>query len=103
MCPVCRCVADLSRSQLIDWMILNQPVMMSIFKRKIYSRRHEPFSKALSKHYTVVTMYMLDYVLPQVAKLSRTLQTKQLDLSVIPSLVNATLHTLDDSVLPSAN
>ena len=48
-------------------------------------------------------MYMLYYVLPQVAKLSRTLQTEQLDLSVIPSLVNATLHTLDDSVLPFAN
>ena len=49
-------------------------------------------------------MYMLDYVLPQVAnKLSRTLQIEQLDLSVISSLVNATLHTLDDSVLPSAN
>jgi len=46
---------------------------------------------------------MLDYILPQVAKLSRTLQTEQLDLSMIPSLVNATLHTLDDSVLPSAN
>ena len=47
-------------------------------------------------------MYMLDYVLPQVAKLSRTLQTEHLDLSVISSLVHATLHTLD-TVLPSAN
>ena len=44
MCPVCRRVADLSRSQLIDWMTLNQPVMMSIFKRKIYSWRHEQFN-----------------------------------------------------------
>ena len=48
-------------------------------------------------------MYMLDYILPQATKLSRTLQTEQLDLSMISSLVNATLHTLDDSVLPSAN
>ena len=46
---------------------------------------------------------MLDYVLPQVAKLSRTLQTEHLDLSVIFNLVDATLHTLDDTVLPSAN
>ena len=46
---------------------------------------------------------MLDYILPHVAKLSRTLQTEQLDLLMISSLVNATLHTLDDSVLPSAN
>ena len=35
--------------------------------------------------------------------LSRTIQTEQLDLSLIYSLVNATLHTLDDSLLPSAN
>ena len=48
-------------------------------------------------------MYMLDCILPQVAKLSRTLHTEQLDLLMIFSLVNATLHTLDDSLLPSAN
>ena len=35
--------------------------------------------------------------------LSRTLQTEQLDLLIISSLVNATLHTLDDSLLLSAN
>ena len=35
--------------------------------------------------------------------MSRTLQTEHLDLSVISSLVDATLHTLDDTVLPSAN
>ena len=46
---------------------------------------------------------MLDNVLPQVAKLSRTLQTEHLDLSVKSSIVDATLHTLDDTVLPSAN
>ena len=46
---------------------------------------------------------MRGYVLPQVAKLSRTLQTEQLELSMISSLVNATLHTLDDTILPSAN
>ena len=33
----------------------------------------------------------------------RTLQTEHLDLSVISSLVDATLHTLDDAVLSSAN
>jgi len=38
---------------------------------------------------------MLDYVLPQIAKLSRTLQTEHLDCSVIQDLVEATLHTLD--------
>ena len=73
----------------------------------IHENTHEPealgLCKALTKRHTVAAMYMLDYILPQVAKLSRTLQTEQLDLSMISSLVNATLHTLDDSVFPSAN
>ena len=73
----------------------------------IHQNTHEPealgLSKALSKQSTVVAIYMLDYVLPEVAKLSRTLQTEHLHLSVISSLVDATLHTLDDTVLPSAN
>ena len=47
-------------------------------------------------------MHLLDYIL-QVAKLSRTLQTKHLDLSLIASLVDATLNSLDDAILPSAN
>ena len=71
------------------------------------SEHNEPealgLSKALSKQSTVAAIYLLDYVLPQVAKLSRTLQTEHLDLSVISSLVDATLHTLDDTVFPSAN
>ena len=73
----------------------------------IYENTHEPeslgLSKALSKQSTIVAIYMLDYALPQVAKLSRTLQAEHLDLSVISSLVDATLHTLDDAVLTSAN
>ena len=48
-------------------------------------------------------MYLLDYILPQVAKLSHALQTKHLDLSLISSLVDATLNSLDDAILPSAN
>ena len=48
-------------------------------------------------------MHLLDYILPQVAKLSRALQTKHLDLSLISSLVDATLNSLDDAILPSAN
>ena len=73
----------------------------------IHENTHEPealgLSKAFSKQSTVTAMYMLDYVFPQVAKLSRTLQRERLDLSMISSLVNATLHTLNDTVLPSAN
>ena len=37
------------------------------------------------------------------AKLSRALHTKHLDLSLISSLVDATLNLLDDAILPSAN
>ena len=43
----------------------------------IYETSHEPkalgLSEALSSHSTIAAMYLLDYILPQVAKLSRTL------------------------------
>ena len=72
-----------------------------------YETSHEPealgLSKALSSHSTIATIYLLDYILPQVAKLSRALQTKNLDLSLISSLVDATLNSLGDAILPSAN
>ena len=46
-------------------------------------------------------MYLLDYILPLVAKLSRALQTKHQDLSLISSLVDAI--PLVDAILLSAN
>ena len=73
----------------------------------IFETLHEPealgLSKALSSHSTIAAMCLLDYILPQVAKLGRALQTKLLDLSLISSLVDATLNSLDDAILPSAN
>ena len=48
-------------------------------------------------------MYMLDYTLPQVAKLCKTLQPEHLDLLLIPSLVDSTLCALDGTVLPAAS
>ena len=73
----------------------------------IHDSTHEPealgLSKALCKKSTIAAVYLLDYTLPQVVKLSRTLQTEDLDLSVVSSLVEATLHTLDDALLPAAN
>ena len=70
----------------------------------IYETSHEPealgLSKGLSSHSTIAAMY-LDYILPQVAKLSRALRTKHLDLSLISSLVAATLNSLDDAILKS--
>ena len=73
----------------------------------IYETSHKPetfgLSKALSSHSTIAAMYLLDYILPQMLKLSRALQTKHLDLALISSLVDATLNSLDDTILPSAN
>ena len=46
---------------------------------------------------------MLNYDLPQVAKPSKALQTKNLDLSVISSLVDATVYRIDDALLSAAN
>ena len=72
--------------------------------KNIYETSHEPealgLSKALSSHSTIAAMSPLDYVLRQVAKLSRALQTEHLDLSLISSLVDATLKSLD-AILPS--
>ena len=52
----------------------------------------------------MAAMYLLDYIAPQVAKLSRSLQSKHLDLlTFISCLVNDTLNSLDDAILPSSN
>ena len=80
---------------------------MVLALENVYETSHEPEalgpSKALSSHSTIAAIYLLDYILPQVAKLSRALQTKNLDLSLISSLVVAILTSLDDAILPSAN
>ena len=76
---------------------------MVLALENIYETSHEPealgLSKALSSHSTIAAMYLLDYILPQVANLSRALQTKHLDLTLISSLVDATLDSLDDAIL----
>ena len=81
------------------------PIVLAL--ENIYETSHEPealgVSKALSSYSTIAAMYLLDYILPQEAKLSRALQTKHFDLSLISSLVDATLNSLDDAILPSAN
>ena len=71
-----------------------------------YQNFHAPEAlglyKALSKFTTIAVIYLLDYTLPLVAKLSESLQTNQLDLSMISSLVGAVLHTLDDAITPAS-
>jgi len=73
----------------------------------IYKETHEPealeISKALSKKSTISAMFLLDYVLPQVVKLSKTLQTENLGVTVISSLVEAPLHSIDDALSPTTN
>ena len=72
----------------------------------IYQESHEPevlgISKILSKPSTLFAIYLLDYILPEVSKLSKSLQTEKLDLSIISSLVDAILHTLEDVLQPAA-
>ncbi len=72
----------------------------------IYQESHEPealgISKILSKPSTLFAIYLLDYILPEVSKLSKSLQTEKLDLSIISSFVDATLHTLEDVLQPAA-
>ena len=72
----------------------------------IYQESHEPealgISKISMKHSTLFAIYLLDYILPEVSKLSKSLQTEKLDLSIISSLVDATLHTLKDVLQPAA-
>ena len=50
----------------------------------IYAASHEPealgLSKAFSSQSTMAALYLLDYIPPQVAKLSLSLQSKHLDL-----------------------
>ena len=82
----------------------------------IYDETHEPealgISKALCKKSSIAAIYLLDYVLPQVAKLSKTLQAEKLnltlqaeklDLTVVSALVESVLHSLDDALLSTAN
>ena len=73
----------------------------------IHDSSHEPealgLSKALSKQATIAVIFLLDYTLPQVGKLSKSLQTESLDMTVVSTLVEATLIALDEATLPSAN
>ena len=92
-----RCVKAVKASYSAIVMALNN----------IYETTHVPealgISKALCKKSTVAAIFLLDYTLPQVAKLSKTMQAENLDLTAIADLVDATLHVLDDTMLPAAN
>ena len=71
----------------------------------IYEQSHEPeLSKVLLRRKLLrLFLYLTIYKLPQVATLSKVFHSEHLDLSAVASLVDATLHTLDDALLPAAN
>ena len=62
----------------------------------IYEQIHDPealgINEVLCKPSTVYAIYLLDYALPQVAKLSRSLQVEKIDLTAIFLLVDATVN-----------
>ena len=78
-------------------------LLWTIFIANHTNQRLWELKKALCKKSTIAAIYLLDYVLPQVTKLSRALQTENLDLSMISSLLDATHHSIDDAVLSSSN
>ena len=57
----------------------------------ISKHTHEPkvlgVTKVLYKPSTIPAIYLLDYALPQVAKLSRSLQEEKINLTAIAPLV----------------
>ena len=72
-----------------------------------YNDSHRPealgLSKILCKPSTLYAIFLLDEILPQTSKLSKSLQAVQLDLSAISALVDTTLHMLDAATEPTAN
>ena len=72
----------------------------------IYETSHEPeafgLSKALSSLATIAAEYLLEYILPNLAKPSRARQSNHMDLSH-SSLVEASFNKLDNAILSSEN
>ena len=60
-------------------------------------------NKVLCKFSTIAALFLLDYTLTNAAKLNKALQAKHLDLTLISTLVDAALESLDDAILPAAN
>ena len=77
-------------------------LLWTIFIVNHTNQRLWGLKKLFARNQTIAAIYLLDYVLPQVTKLSRALQTENLDLSVISSLLDATLHSIDNAVLSSS-
>lgn len=40
---ISRCMGDLTLQQLKKWMYFHKPLLLDIFKRAIFSRRHEDY------------------------------------------------------------
>ena len=73
----------------------------------IYETSHEPealgLSKALSSLSKIAPVYLLEYIPPNLAKLSRAMQSKHMDHTLNSSLVEASFNKLDNAILSSEN
>ena len=70
------------------------------------STRSTRLSIVLCKLPTIAAVYLLDYILSEVAKLSKTQQTKKLEIincCMYLVLLTPVLWPLDDAILPAAN
>ena len=74
---------------------------LEVFVRNLTGRRHLVFARSYP-YPTLFAIYLIDYILLEVFKLIKSLQTENLDLSIISSLVDPTLHTLEDVLQPAA-
>ena len=77
-------------------------VLDSIYE-ETYEAKALGISKILEKKSTLLSTFLRDFTLCQVAKFNKTLQVVQAKLSMISSLVDSTLHSLDDWLLRAAN
>ena len=72
-----------------------------------YENFREPealgISKALTKFSTIAATFLLDYTLLITSQLNKALQTKNIDFSMVSTLVEATFKSLEDAVTPASN
>ena len=76
----------------VQW-VLNLPELKIVKPLDTCWLAHEPgalgISKAMCKPFAVCAMYLLDYALPQVAKLSKCFHAEKIYLTAVAPLVDA--------------
>ena len=76
--------------------------IVTTLEQIIYKESHESealgLRKILTRSSTVLAIY---FILSQMSKLSECLQSQNVDLTIVSSHVDATLHTLDKIIQPT--